>query len=62
MKLSGPDVVVKMMHMAADQKKSGPEIARTLEALGVSPPKGSPRWTNNTVRHINRNPIYQGID
>lgn len=40
LKLSGPDVVVKMMHMAADQKKSGPEIARALEALGVSSPKG----------------------
>ncbi|MDE3159283.1 MAG: recombinase family protein [Acidobacteriota bacterium] len=21
-----------------------------------------PRWTNNTVRHSIRNPIYQGID
>ena len=25
LKLSGPDVIVKMMHMAADQNKSGPE-------------------------------------
>lgn len=30
LKLSGPDVVVKMVHMAADQKKSRPEIARGL--------------------------------
>ena len=62
LKLSGPDVVVRMIRMAADQKKSGPEIARWLEALDVSPPKVSPRWTNSTVRHIIRNPIYQGID